>query len=463
MFLNYNDVELELEHVAEFSVKPIMSSDGVDVLYDEYLLAVTAVWSPAATGAPNKAAVSLGSLPALLSEPRKLLIFRVPNSPGGETIVLQSPLNRPGDLGIYPTDAAQGPMPQFVKVEQLAGEKLAIVTFAIKTWVVPCTSARLCVSNRWEMTHDVSRDHALTTRTIVGEAVMRADLVTATNTCPDALRGSVIPAVPYGFQRLNERTTQSSDNTRLSYTIVDEQQQLLIGQGYQGITRIEGTYSDHYGIGAFSLARAVQSAESGSIIGSIAGSVFPGMGNAIGSIFGGIVGFGAEASGVLPARNVTMLVRVWGESTCPRFFLVQALARAVASYNMGVSTFVERVRNNFIVQSWATVDIFDKYAELILSYEASGITNLGLQLVGLAPPKLLPNAETIPDDIGPVARVLSQSQFTTTPFYNDNGTRGYVTTQLESPPAKTTCDPAVTTSQNSLLAQPPNQKNFPLS
>src|SRR5262245_4155356 len=140
MFVNYNGVDLEIEHVLTWDVRNVLSDDGCDVLYRHYHIAVQCVFNAVAT-ASNKAngrgdvmPTSLNNLSDTLLVERKQLTVTM----GGVTILRSpgiSPAGLPGGGGlVLGTDAKNGPMPLAANVLSFHGSKTAIVYFEIETW-----------------------------------------------------------------------------------------------------------------------------------------------------------------------------------------------------------------------------------------------------------------------------------------------------------------------------------------
>lgn len=392
MFLNYNGVTLELETVTQFYQRPIYTDDETDLLYTEVTISVVGIWNPATAGSPaaggsgfKNAAKSVGDLRRFLMEPRGVLEFQIPDSSGAtDGIVVSSPQFRPGGDTRYDADAANGPFPLSFDVVGFVGEKTAIVSFSIKTYINETPNARACIANRWAMSTDYD-DCFFATRTTQGEATFRSDLLADQfdPIQPDDFRISVVPRPPWGFKRIRSQFTQSSDGLSLQYTVVDQQQPTQITDPV--IAKIEGYFDDTYAPSGASLTGAVGSAFQGAELGAAGGP----WGAAAGAIGGAVVG----GFGLIPKRTVTIDITVYGRPIARRADLMLAMSRIVAAFGFDApagadartaSTLVFAIRNAFIQTSKVSFDLYERKARMVLIAEMSGATNTGLTLLGFS-------------------------------------------------------------------------------
>lgn len=312
MILEYNRVKLQVEQVTSFEQTPIYSADGVDYLYTHVRINVRAIWHPNATNFQGKvAAESIETLRRTLLTPRRDLSIKVPSGGLGSYKAIIDVARGLAEKG---ADANNGPKPIGMPVIQIIGEKLAVVDFAVETWVVECDSVRKLLSHRWEMSQ--ARDaEFFTTRTTTGTAVLHALNVPI----PDSYRLALMPPVPTGFRRISEVTTPSSDGTTMNYTVVDEQITGNIAADYGRIARYEGTAITTYGVDLNPremITRGLEGAR-----GTETG------------IMGFIAGFLSAASRGLPTTTDGIQFRLWGTPQATNIDLVKAAAAILIQNN----------------------------------------------------------------------------------------------------------------------------------
>lgn len=397
--LTYNGVDLQVEHFTVFEQNPVYSDDGADYLYTHFRIGCKFLWNPEATANAAKAlpATSIAEVRKKLLESRKHLFIRFEDGQ-----ILSSPMVAPNGR-LYSCDANNGPKPLRCSVMEFHGTKSAIGFFEIETWVNECDRARIVLSNRWSMQSDIDSNY-YTTRTIIGKAVFRTDLLfsrplpagidagAGANWLLDDFRSMFIPAVPRGFRRTHIVVGVASDNTELTYQVTDEEQTLSIMTGgvdaagrpgppeNLGITAIKGTMSQGHAMGNLDLIGVAKGAATGA-----AGS---GIGAAIGA-------FSAASGAIFPSWWASINVRAWGNKFCPRHYLVSACLRAAQHWNW------HNLGNTGMGYTAAiSIDIVDKYSELTAGVQSGGPTQAAGALFGVEHDPLKMNlftAQTLPE------------------------------------------------------------------
>lgn len=276
--LEYNGIKMELINIDRFERTVASSSDGVDHLWNEYLIQVTAVVHEAYLNLGNGPFESWAILKHKLMEKRKKFklsfltggaanqsnkvgiapafaevgadkpfIFDGPaasdlgqfdlvpdriqsmtdDEAGEIEVMIESPL--PG----YSIDAHNGPDPVFCHPYKFLGTNGMVITWAVKTWLVECPieqalrtpgqgrSQTPLVDNRFDQIHDVDDQHVTTIATY-GTAVFRTDLLYANGVVPDNFRGAIIAPIFRGFRRSHIQVKQMSDTT-VRYLTIDRQ------------------------------------------------------------------------------------------------------------------------------------------------------------------------------------------------------------------------------------------------
>lgn len=260
-------VTLQICHFLTFEQRPIYSEDGCDRIGTHFIVEVVAIWSPGSTASFNGQlqvppdgqfgdgyALSIVTLRDYLLTPRGQLTVDV----GGQVILSSPPsfavLNAGGSSPTNSPDMDSGPRPISCRVTQFHGIGSAWVVYRIETTITEAaTQESALVSNRWEMTENMTEDY-LAILSIEGEARFNAAALAAEGLQPGRMRSLVLPPVPKGFQRFGLRVAQSSDKTRLRWSCRDEQQIYVCKQS-SGIIRIRGRRRVEYsnGLGLFGL------------------------------------------------------------------------------------------------------------------------------------------------------------------------------------------------------------------
>lgn len=251
-------VELMLTRLRPFALRAVMSRSGQTYLYHHIRCSMDFVASPSATVPPpflrdhrhprvNTGLWAKESIPYLrylLLRPRqKLLITR------GDTVLLESPQRTIGGQEM-PCDANGGPVPISCDFHTFIGDKTALGTYVIETWISYSRGGAngqvpTVLAHEWDVSSRLDGDTYLTTRTIQGNIVLRRDLMEIRrigNTVglrPQDFVPSLFHPPVDGYRRTGVDVRYSSDGTSLDYTIVDEQQTWGV-LANRGIIKIEG-------------------------------------------------------------------------------------------------------------------------------------------------------------------------------------------------------------------------------
>lgn len=364
MITTYNDIDLQIETVQNFTQEAIYSEDGKDYLYTHLLYVVRAIWNPTATAKVTdfvgeiaaKSMNSSGLRKALLT-PRKVLKIGVPidgvgtATEGPREIIVQAPMTAAivgGNATYYGTDVNHGPTPLFCNIVEIAGERTMIVDFGIEAWFNECDPMRAILSNRWTMTHSIDED-AWTTRVIEGVAVFRADYLLANNQTADQYRSAVCMPVQDRFKR-TAQFTQTADGLQLRYVLTDVEQPQSITPNFRRITRIEGYYQDGISQGNIS----ARSLFSSSVTAASAGRSGYARSQAI-----------QDASNAVtyPEGMIDFMLTVYGSRIATRSNLVTALIRA--AIGMGFENPANRL--SFTKQScFLKIDMWSRTASIAI-------------------------------------------------------------------------------------------------
>lgn len=418
----YGVVILDVTTVNSWDERPEMTDDGVDKKWTRIEGNLSTVWSPWTNGTtpsagistPGAAAKVIAALRRLLEEPRKQLIFSIPDNtsgPGNTNVLLMSPLNRPalavvGANTPYPCDANNGPKIEVLAIKEMQGEVTMVVDIKFVTWINESSSVRRTVSNRWSQIEEL--DPCFWSRRITsGVAYFRADALRVggvagtTLLSPDQFREDALPPVPRGFQRRAIRCEVGSDGLSLSYQVVDEQCALLIVN--RKIARIHGYYGDSYtpgnmlagaraaissvsGLAAFLRASGEAGTRVTSSIGAHAAREGQGGIGTIGLIAADLVLAGLEP-GVFPFNVVTLHLRVDGRPDATREDLVNALSRMAALTPFRGRTFATVLQNSFILANDLRISLDDDalWAEYTLQFRDVLPAASGMGIIGQAP------------------------------------------------------------------------------
>jgi hypothetical protein len=249
----YNNIELQMVVVKQFSHEVVHDDSGSDFLYMKHVLEVEGRLNAHATsylpagddGMPQQ---QDGQLPAVtekairhaLSEPRKPLFF----STGPNQDLLVSPA-----LGRQ-RDAKDGPIPEVIAVSEMVGTGLFAIRVRVVTWLAECPAdpPKPFVSCRWEQSHDIDKDF-YTTITTSGVAYFRHDLIETAqiNGYADFLRSQLIPPMPLWFRRESMWFAVSPIGDKIAFRVVDRRMPYSLGgpaseAGRRGVTTFESVY-----------------------------------------------------------------------------------------------------------------------------------------------------------------------------------------------------------------------------
>lgn len=208
----------------------IYDPSGVDRMWNHCVITAQSILNTATLGVTPD--VFINQLRTSYSEPRGYLQYML----DGRCIVCT------GSTG----DAKNGPQVT-AHAFQMNGSTV-IATVRIETWLNECATPQAVISNRWSQTHDIDAD-GMTIITNDGSLVVRTDMAVS----PDSFRHLIYPVafVPFGFSRTKYHFNQTSDNTTLNWTTVDEEK---LRPGVDGITRWEAEWVEssdvNRGVGA---------------------------------------------------------------------------------------------------------------------------------------------------------------------------------------------------------------------
>jgi hypothetical protein len=251
--LTYNSIPLLMSKLLRFDATNVVDDSGCVHLYTHYDIVCRCVVHPNVTqpfpppSPPLMSGAALAELQNRLLQPRKLLQIRI-----GNDTVLEAP--QLTSLGVrMACDAANGPMPRRAVVSQNTGDKTIEVDYHIECWVNQCRNKGgalgdpppTLLSNRWEMSEDIDKDY-ISTRTIRGRAIFRADFLLRRGVVPDDVRNYIIAPVMPGFARDHLVVAATSDGTGCVYTVVDRQRPWGLGRAHAGVRVIKGTFSKEY-------------------------------------------------------------------------------------------------------------------------------------------------------------------------------------------------------------------------
>ncbi|HWG47706.1 MAG TPA: hypothetical protein VN688_33385 [Gemmataceae bacterium] len=342
--LIYNGVRLNIVSTEYISFKQVPTEDGVDAIYTEFEIAVTAWFNPAATAsagpgkqareggfpanltdAPNpgqpgdQLGDSLVNLRQMLSPNRRQLTYLV----GGKVVVSSPPgavLNPGGENPAVAAgvDARYGPIVKGLKVTKIAGDKSARVYFHVVTWLqdfVPdkSTATRIVLANRYTTSSSMDEDY-WSVRHVQGQMQVDANQLQFSGLLtPDAFRQAAFLPIPPGFKRDGVEVTVSSDNTTLDYSFVDTETKLALGLRSMA-TRIEGNCTAGSESPIANLRAVAKGARASANMGMAWGMALL---DPLGLVGPGIKGLfdatGAAMDSILPQLKANGIVRIWGQ------------------------------------------------------------------------------------------------------------------------------------------------------
>lgn len=228
---SYGDVSLVFALTKQFVQTPDTEPSGTDQIWTRTRLTVRGVFdfSTVPTYAGQTIQQTLQNLEHRLLAFRQRLRYRL----GGVTVLAVDPNNQsplaftPDDTIIGPgimVDCENGPKPISVSFPLVLPGSCE-VEFIIECCFVNCPGGAAQIqgyaSNRFSTSEDYDQ---LGYREITTQGVLigRSDLVDT----PDQLRGTVVPRVPNGHQRMRSKYILSEDGLRLSYYFVDKEYHL---------------------------------------------------------------------------------------------------------------------------------------------------------------------------------------------------------------------------------------------
>jgi len=394
ILLQYNSVNINIEHFTVFDQVPVYEGDGTNYLYTHFTVEVVGTihfdtvtrtllgsggsggdvpiinpdtGQPATTAAQIIAAIRTRLLrkQQLLQisidhgqwDPNTQQTFNptpvtdvkiVSNVPFTSSLILESPMvvNVGGILPTrMPCDLRFGPNPIAFNVLSFIGEKTAIVKFAIETWIDDCPTVNFMTTHTWSMTHEWDEDY-YTTRTIEGRVVFRRDwletlfdqngaVVASRPFAPDYFRSKFFHPLPNNMKR-TASINALEDGCTVEYTITDEEQPMNINPSYQ-ITRIKGEYWRTSGLAPR---------------------------------------FAWLPTGI-PEDEAGVTFEAWGNRNASRNSLVKALVQMCSWWNLYPVSFVANQQPSGIANHFDLhVDAVNKYARLTSVQSASGLTSL---------------------------------------------------------------------------------------
>lgn len=202
--LTYNGVSINLPTITSFNSEAVYDDADMGVVRTKTTITVSGILEvpSLSTNLPAQ----MNTLRKALMEPRKNLVVSI----GGDDVYN---VTAPDDYG--------GPKPRRCDVYDIIGSQFAKVDYEIELNQEECpdTTPSNIVAHRWSVSHQMDVDF-YTTRTIRGTLTLRE---AATSNSPDALRGTVAPAIPKGFIRQSMNFLVTTDGLRLEYDIVDRE------------------------------------------------------------------------------------------------------------------------------------------------------------------------------------------------------------------------------------------------
>ncbi len=235
----YNNIEIMDCRCQSVEVTPDYDpSSGKDFMRTRVRLVVSGVVNPASMAyvfpglvPGTRAGLTIVNIRQTLQTPRRLLqVFLGPD------LIFVSPGINPVTGQISLADSGNGPLPHqgtSVVEGDILGDRTVIVRWGVDFWIMG--SSNIVLSNRWSTTHHINRN-AMTTRTIRGQAVVRADAIAngLINNADD-FRAALIVPQPLNFRRDGVDVTCSEDGTMLNYTVVDKETGNSLGKPGQPI------------------------------------------------------------------------------------------------------------------------------------------------------------------------------------------------------------------------------------
>ncbi len=409
--LIYNGVEIQIQSVVVFDLRDVYTDDHTEYLYTHIVIEVMGWVSTATTsyrrdnttGVLTQAdgfnsGVTITSIRHALSQPRKSLTYQL-----GPDQVLISPqifnLVQNGQVISQvqaKADCNNGPHPDVLAIESFHSPKLLQVSFKVETYIRECINSGKdddgndvfvspILAHRWTMSETID-DLYLTTRTIQGWAIFRADVLLNPGDArfplsPDDFRTRLFHSVRQNYKRTSIDVEVSEDGLECRYTIVDEEQVLNISPN-SGIAKVECEFS-----------RAYDWALNLPGLSSLSGlSLDP-----VKDISTLVNFFLRTAEGLLPIRAEGVVIRLWGVRDTTQTQLASAALNVLNTIYPGSGTGVFPTVNSSVF-----MDLVNRYVELRYTQILNGIVGSGFVAAGIlrglvAPPSHLLAATTWPD------------------------------------------------------------------
>ena len=458
MHLNYNGVDLQIEHTSEVSITPVMDQSGLDLLYQRVTIGMVCVWNPFATAsftgaslvntgtnntnaAPktgrvgDRVGVSLALLRQVLMTPQQPLrvylgddrVWDVPyqftataNQPNASAGPAQT-LNGIGlpDPGIetrFACDPGGGPFPEECRILEIIGDKTAIVHYRITFHVTDCNTYVL--SNRWRTTSHTGPDW-LTTRITEGRAVLRLDKLLAFGYSADQFRLNFVLGVPKGFIRKEVNVVATEDGRELYYRVVDKQLALNIPSGSSAL-KVEG----HISTGGMWPFKSVM--EGLQNLGDTIGNAFNAAWSAATLDLKGAANAAMKMFNSMPIPRAIGVVRVWGPPGTDRE-LLSSFAVDVITDRLSKSKLIGGVF--FPISAFLTTNVSTDEAPMAEVQIEALVSSLQV-LQAIWDPRThladLQKTDNVVLDQGGSGKPILTSDVTTVnpAFPADNGTRG---------------------------------------
>ena len=426
--LSYNGITIQFRELRTQEYSAVLQYDPTqkDPLYYHVTLTIAGVIQPymISSNKPpvvggvvfpgDRLGISIPNLQKVLLEPRQQLTYQV-----GPDIVLTSPLTTDFNQVLF-SDCRGGPIPKHCRITEILGDKSALFSYSIETWVSTCDNYIL--SNRWSSSCSVDAE-GYTTRTTTGLAITRKDYIDFAMVTIDVWRSYLFVPVSDGLQRVGIQVNQNEDGTELRYTVTDRQTTYGTGANSQ-ISKIEGNVtiggqSDHIPdvkdvIGGISLTRGFNfiSSFGTSEIGTIKKTIW----------------------NALPRGRANAMVRVFGQQGSTKQYLTQ-VAINVLTDRLGPITLGGRL---FTMSLYMTQDIGNQnppFVELRGEFVVASLRQLAL-LLGVGGAAVFAGQMKL--DIGiPTSNFLPTTPTTQLP---DNNSRGTWLRQLTIQALNPTCE-----------------------
>ena len=333
----YNGVELMDCRTQVLDVSPEYDpSAGIDKMRTKIRLVVQGVVNPQSMAytvggltAGTRAGLTLVNIRQALTTPRQFLQVYI-----GADLVFASPGINPNTNQPYKADSGNGPLPHqgvYVTEGNILGDRTIIANFGVDFWVMGASN--IVLSNRWECRHSTNHN-GMTTRTLRGTAVVRADAIAAgLIESADDFRAALVVAQPLNFERASVDVTQEEDGAVIHYTVVDRETLNSLGSPGQptNIFHVEGSATAGFDS---RLKSSTDYIDFGAGEAKQFGAIL-GMSNPL-SIALGIFGMGHTfLTSVLPIARGRAMFRVEGGRNVSRSTLARLAARICSDRSAG--------------------------------------------------------------------------------------------------------------------------------